>query len=202
MRLLAWSENGPSSVFHSLKCTLARVAIASAFVLWASVGASSSGDSLVIWTAQAAELPATSNAEWGTVSADIVLNYDSGSTEEYVMFSGVLPRNYAGGGITVTAIWACAVNSGTVGWGVAIERFQDATDTLASDSFAAEATIAAETVAGTAEVASYSSVNISNGANMDSLAVGERFRLKVLRDTSADSAAGDARLLAVEIKEQ
>jgi hypothetical protein len=44
-------------------------------------------------------------------------------------------------------------------------------------------------------------VAITNGANMDSVAVGEAFRLRIRRDVTNDTAAGDAELLAVEVKE-
>ena len=36
---------------------------------------------------------------------------------------------------------------------------------------------------------------------MDSVAVGEAFRLKITRDAASDDATGDAEILAVEIRE-
>jgi len=44
-------------------------------------------------------------------------------------------------------------------------------------------------------------VAFTDGAQMDSVAVGELFRIKVTRDAASDDAAGDAELHAVEIKE-
>ena len=42
---------------------------------------------------------------------------------------------------------------------------------------------------------------ITDGADMDSVAAGELFRLKVTRDATSDDASGDAELYAVEIRE-
>ena len=45
------------------------------------------------------------------------------------------------------------------------------------------------------------SISFTDGADMDSVAAGEAFRLKVTRDGVSDTAAGDAELMAVEIRE-
>jgi hypothetical protein len=45
------------------------------------------------------------------------------------------------------------------------------------------------------------SVAFTDGAEIDSLVAGEAFRLLVRRDTATDTAAGDAELLRVELKE-
>ncbi|KKK65637.1 hypothetical protein LCGC14_2972130, partial [marine sediment metagenome] len=57
------------------------------------------------------------------------------------------------------------------------------------------------TVPGTAGLVDIVTVTFTDGADMDSVAVGELFRLKVTRDAVSDDAAGDAELVAVEIKE-
>ena len=45
------------------------------------------------------------------------------------------------------------------------------------------------------------SVAFTNGTDMDSVAAGEAFRIKLTRDAVSDTAAGDAELHAVEIRE-
>ena len=45
------------------------------------------------------------------------------------------------------------------------------------------------------------SVAVANGADMDSVAAGETFRLRVRRDTANDTATGDAHLVMIEIIE-
>ena len=105
-------------------------------------------------------------------------------------------------GVTVTLVWmATTATSGNVVWSVAIERDDTATD-LDTDSFATANTATAAAPA-TSGAPAYTTIAFTNGAQMDSLAVGEAFRLKVQRTGSSgsDTATGDAELLAVEIKE-
>lgn len=129
-----------------------------------------------------------------------VLDFDD-TTAETAIFSDILPRNYAGGGITVYVTWAAtSATSGTIGWTVEIERVGVALD-IDADSFASAQTITAATTNATSGVPTTTNVAITDGANMDSLAVGEKFRLRLKRDVSNDTAAGDAEVLGVEIKE-
>ena len=160
-----------------------------------------SGDSLVIFTPWSFDPPDTNAATVGHRNNHPVLNFDT-TTQESAFFTGVLPRQYGGSGITVYVHWmAATATTGTIGWDIAIERMSDDTTDLDSDSFATAQTITAATVPGTSGVAKITNVAISSGANMDSLAVGESFRLRIRRDVATDTAAGDAQLLAIEIKE-
>lgn len=156
-----------------------------------------SGDTLFVWAAGDAELPASNFATWDTRNNHLVLDFDQ-TTGETAYFTGVLPRNYAGGGITVYVHWTADVTTNTVGWLIAIERMN--TD-LDADSFAGDQTVTAATVNGTSGIITITNVAISNGANIDSLAAGEAFRLRITRDVANDTGAGDANLVAIEIKE-
>lgn len=129
-----------------------------------------------------------------------VLNFDT-TTGETAFFTGIVPRHYAGGGITVY-VHSCAATatSGTIGWLVAFERIGTTQD-LDADSFAADQTITASTVNGTSGICNIDNVAVTNGANMDSIAVGEAFRLRITRDVANDTATGDAQLVCVELKE-
>lgn len=130
-----------------------------------------------------------------------VLQFDT-TTQEVAIFSGVLPSIYTGAGLVVEAIWtAASATSGTIGWDVSIERIGVSQD-IDSDSFATAQTITAATVNATSGIPSKTSVNISSGADMDSLVAGEAFRLRVRRDVANDTATGDAELLAVIVREQ
>jgi hypothetical protein len=159
-----------------------------------------SGDTLCSWTATNAELPSSNFAQIDTRNNNWVEDFDT-TTAETVYFRGTLPRNYSGGGITVYVESAAAsATSGTIGWLVAIERVT-ATQDLDSDGFASDQTITATTVSGTSGITTKTGVSISSGANMDNLAAGESFRLRVTRDVTNDNASGDAQLVSVEIKE-
>lgn len=147
--------------------------------------------------------PPTSNyATLDTRNNRPVLDFDT-TTQEAAIFTGVMPNGYAGGGLTVTIFCALtSATSGTVGWDVAFERTQASTDDIDSDSFATAQTVTAVTVPGTSGHVLAMSVNVANGADMDSIAAGELFRLRVRRDVATDTATGDAELLAVTVREQ
>jgi len=160
-----------------------------------------SGDTLLTFTPLANQPPASTYATFDTRNGHVVLDFDA-SADEVAVFGDVLPRHYAGGGVTVTLVWmATTATSGNVVWSVAIERDDTATD-LDTDSFATANTATAAAPA-TSGAPAYTTIAFTNGAQMDSLAVGEAFRLKVQRTGSSgsDTATGDAELLAVEIKE-
>jgi len=125
------------------------------------------------------------------------------TTQQTAIFTGVLPASYAGGGITVEVYsMAATATSGTHGWDVAIERMDSGTTDMDADSFGSAATVSTSTVPGTSGVILKQTVNISNGANMDSLAAGENFRLRLRRDVVNDNAVGDAQVVSVVVKEQ
>lgn len=124
-----------------------------------------------------------------------VLDFDT-TTQETAVFSGVLPEDYAGGGIKVT-IWSMmtSATSGTVGWDGAFERQNTDQD---SDSFATAKTFSATTVSGTSGVMISQSVTFSD-SEIDGLVAGEPFRFRVRRDVANDSATGDAELVCCNL---
>jgi hypothetical protein len=160
-----------------------------------------SGDSLLIFTPQQNEPPSSNYATLDTRNGHLVLDFDT-TTQESAIFTGIVPRHYGGGGITVYVHWAAtSATTGTGGWDVAFERIGAAQQDIDSDGFASAQTITAATVDGTSGNVSITNVAVSNGANMDSIAVGEAFRLRVRRDVANDTATGDLELLCVELKE-
>ena len=159
------------------------------------------GDTLLAFFPSDNEPPASNYATLDIRNGHPVLDFDT-TTAEAAIFTGVLPRNYAGGGVTVYIHAALtSATTGTLGWLVAFERMSDGSTDIDSDSFASDQTVTATTVPGTSGVILVLNVAVSNGANMDSVAVGESFRLRITRDVTNDTAAGDAELLAVELKE-
>lgn len=160
-----------------------------------------SGNTLCVFNALQAEFPSSNMATLGLRNAHPVLNFDT-TTQETCYFSAVLPRHYTGSGITVYLHWAAATaTTGTIGWDVAFERIGAAQQDLDADGFATAQTVTAATVDGTSGNVSITNVAVSDGANVDSVAVGEYFRLRIRRDVATDTAAGDASLVAVELKE-
>ena len=86
-------------------------------------------------------------------------------------------------------------------WDAAFERIGDQQLDIDSDSFAAANSVDTTTVPGTTGLVDIVNITFTDGADMDSVAVGESFRLKIIRDATNDSATGDAELVKVEIKE-
>ena len=161
-----------------------------------------SGDSLLIWTPLANEPPAATFATLDTRNSHVVLDFD-GATNESAVFRGVMPRHYAGTtGVTLYIHYAMtSATSGDIDWDAAFERVSDSQQDIDSDGFAAVQSVDNTTVPGTSGHVDIVSIAFTNGAQMDSVAVGEAFRLKITRDAASDTVTTDAELYALELKE-
>ena len=161
-----------------------------------------SGDTLLIFTPLHNEPPAANAATIDLRNQHPVLDFDAG-TNESAVFGAVMPRNYAGTtGVTVYLHYAMSsAEADTVDWDVAFERVGDQQLDIDGDSFAAVNSVDNTTVPGTTGLVDIVNVTFTDGADMDSVAVGEGFRLTVIRDATNDDAAGDAELWRGEIKE-
>lgn len=160
-----------------------------------------SGDTLIVFTAQDNVPPSSNYATLDLRNNHLVLDFDD-ATNESAVFQGVMPRHYGGDGLTVYIHYAMAsAESGDVDWDVALERIGDQQQDIDADGFAAANSVDNTTVPGTSGLVDIVSVTFTDGADMDSIAVGEAFRMKVTRDAASDTATGDAELYAVEVKE-
>jgi hypothetical protein len=125
-----------------------------------------------------------------------VLEFDA-ATDSSATFRGRIPSTYAGGGITVVLVWAAATaTTGSVRWDVSFEA-QVAQD-IDADGFAS-AQSATAACNGTSGIETVTSIAHTDGAQIDSVAAGGVFRLRVNRDADngADDMAGLAQLIAV-----
>jgi len=160
-----------------------------------------SGDTLLTATPYANEPPATGGASIDTRNSHPVLDFDADANESAV-FSGVMPSGYAGGGVTVYLHYSMTTaESGDIDWDVAFERIGEAGQDIDSDGFASAISVDNTTVPGTSGVIDVVAVAFDNGAQMDSVVAGDGFRVKVTRDAVSDTAASDAELRFVEIRE-
>lgn len=160
-----------------------------------------SGDTLLQFSPLQNEPPTSNYATFDLRNSHILLDFDD-TVQEAAVFSAILPRHYSGGGITVYIHWAAtSATSGTGGWDVAFERIGDEQQDIDSDGFATAQTVTAVNVPATSGNVNISSVAVSDGSNMDSIAVGETFRLRIRRDVANDTATGDLELLGIELKE-
>lgn len=169
-----------------------------------------SGDSLHIFKPGGYEPPASAFAAFSIIPAATgqrpVLLFDD-TIDETAVWSSIMNRAYGGGGLTVTAYWAMvgANTTKTMSVDVAFERVivADALGGGGSDFAAANnANVAVDDIA---DKVFSSTETFTDGADMDSVAAGEPFRMRVTRDangtTSTDDAVGDAQLIRVEVKE-
>lgn len=144
------------------------------------------------------EPPATNAAAIGWRNAHPYLRFaPQPATAQSAIWTAPMPTGYNGGQVTARAHWAAVPTTGTVGWDVTLERVtaQD----IDSDGWATAQAITATTVDATSGIPKMTSVVIAAGAaGTDSIAAGDLFRLRVRRDL-ADTAAGDAQLLYVEL---
>lgn len=160
-----------------------------------------SGDTLLIFHPYNNEPPSSNYATLDTRNQHIVLDFDKDTNEDAV-FSSVLPQNYDGGGITVYLHYSMdTVIAGDIDWDAALERVGDQQQDVDADDFAAVQSIDNTTVPGTSGYVDIVNIPFTDGAQMDSIAVGEKFRIKITRDAVSDTADDDAELHAVEIRE-
>lgn len=159
------------------------------------------GKPVLLFLPSGNEPPSSNYATFNTRNLHPTLDFDT-TTQETAIWTAVLPSVYAGGGLTVDVYFAAATaTTGTIGWDVAIERIDASSLDIDADSFATAQTITAATVPGTSGQILKSSVAITSGANLDSLAAGEAFRIRLRRDVANDTATGDAQMIAMLVRE-
>ena len=160
------------------------------------------GDLLIDFFPQCNEPPSANAATPDTRNGHPVLDFDA-STDEAAVFTGFMPWHYSGGGVTVYAVVAFEsdTNTGHVGQlEVSFERIGDGQQDLDSDGFAAEGDIIVRVHATCGET-DVGSAAFADGAEMDNIAAGELFRVKVNCDTSDSSFTGDLELLRLVLRE-
>lgn len=159
-----------------------------------------SGDTLLIITPYNNEPPAAAYATLDLRNYHPVLDFDA-AADESAVFTAIMPRNYAGGGVTVYLHWVSTDTTDTnhCFWDAAFERISGQ-DTDA-DGFAAVQSNDTTHPNATSGIETVTEIPFTNGAQMDSVVAGDIFRLKITRDAVNDNMAGDAELLGIEIKE-
>lgn len=164
-----------------------------------------SGDLLAYFTGTMGVPPATDAAKPDLSTATpphVFLKFDA-ATDWSINFEGVLPPNYDGGGTTSKLEWiGVSATANDVVWTLSWERILIGTLNLDTASFATANTVT-DTAAGTAGLTNTASITHTDGAQMDSVAAGESFRLTLSRDANngSDTMAGYAgvfRLIVLE----
>jgi len=159
------------------------------------------GDLLVDFSPQCNEPPSSGAATPDARSGHPVLDFDD-SADEAARFTAILPWHYAGGGITVYAVVSFTTDADdghTARLEIAFERIGDGQQDLDSEGFAAGKglTVGVPSTCGHTGVASIA----FTGAEIDGLAAGELFRVRVVCDTSESDFSGDLELARLMLRE-
>lgn len=159
-------------------------------------------DTLLIFTPFHNEPPSSNYATLGLRNQHPVLVFD-GNTNWSGVFTGVMPRQYsATTGVTIYIHYSMATaTSGDIDWDISFERIGDQQQDVDSDGFAAVNSVDGTVVPGTSGFVDIVNITFTDGADMDSVAAGELFRLKITRDAASDTDNTKAELHAIEIKE-
>ncbi|KKM87769.1 hypothetical protein LCGC14_1265570 [marine sediment metagenome] len=161
-----------------------------------------SGDTLVVFTPLHNEPTALNFATLDTRNQHPVLDFRGDAIIEEAVFTGVMPRYYGSSGITIYIHYSMGTaTSGNIDWGAQFERIGDQQQDIDDDGWGGTNTTNNTTVPGTSGDVDIINITFTDGVDMDSIAVGESFRLKVLRDGLTDTSEGDAELVAIEIQE-
>lgn len=164
-----------------------------------------SGDTLAVFFPQDGEPPSSAYATLDTRNGVAVLDFDD-TTDESVEFGGFMPRHYDAGGVTVTLGFMSTDTTITAGhqarWDCAFKSVTDDADDLDTKAFAAVNSASSDEASASGEV-KYITIAFTDGADMDSVAAGEYFRMIVTRDAdhADDDLTGDCELVFVEIRE-
>ena len=125
------------------------------------------------------------------------------STIEYLDFLCEL-NGYAGGGITLTYLWSSGATSGNVVWSAAFRRLQDDAEDIDTSQTYDYNNASADATASASREQAYTTLTFTDGADMDSVANGEFFVLRIRRvatDGGDTLNSNDAELWTISGKE-
>lgn len=148
------------------------------------------------------EPPASNYATADFRNGHRVLDFDSAS-DEIAVFKGIMPLHYAGTiGVEVILSWVSPQTTGNVVWMAAFEKIGGEGQDIDSESWSADNSVT-EAPNTTSGIPEDTPITFTDGGDMDDVAAGQEFRLRITRDANnaSDTLAGDAELLSITIKE-
>jgi len=116
------------------------------------------------------------------------------TTQEHLDVHCVLSPTYGGNGLTIRIYWsATSATTNNCVWNAAIRRINDDAEDIDTSQTYDYNAVTALTANVSGEVA-YDEITFTSGADMDSLAAGEQFVLRIRRDASnaSENMTGDA----------
>jgi len=164
----------------------------------------SSGDLLATLNPLSNTPPSANFATFDTRNSHAILDFDDTTSESCVFGNLVMPSNYAGGGLTIVlGIAMTSATTNAVVFSAAMELVGNSSQDIDSDGFATAVNSSSITVNGTTGNVFDVTITLTDGAQMDSVTAGDRFRLKIARlpADGGDTAAGDAELWSARVRE-
>lgn len=140
------------------------------------------------------------------INTSLVYDFDD-TINECLIFSGIIPSQYAGGGITTTMLLAADAATADMSFAGFFRSFTDDVDNLLETAFNTWGTIKRANAIDAPSVIgeiTYDTIAFSSGAEMDSVAEGEMFQFLLMcdaQDTSAHDISGDVSLVGMQFKE-
>ena len=123
------------------------------------------------------------------------LDFDA-SSDENAQFTVAFPKSWNEGTVTFQAFWTVTgTNTGTVAWGLSGVAFADNADI--NTAFGTNVVATAKAFSGTSNDMTVSAV--SGAVTITGAAVDTQTYFQVMRDVSADTQTGDARLLGIKL---
>ena len=123
------------------------------------------------------------------------LDFDA-SSDENAQFTVCFPKSWNEGTVTFQAFWTVTgTNTGTVAWGLSGGSMAD--DASINTAFGTNVVATAKAFSGTSNDMTVSAV--SGAVTIANAAVDTMTYFQVMRDVSADSQTGDARLLGIKL---
>jgi hypothetical protein len=126
-----------------------------------------------------------------------VLAFDT-TTVEYADWHGlIMPPHYAGGGLTCSIRSSAGATTGTLQWALALRAIADDAEDLDTTAQTYDYNVIASAIG----ELTYDNITFTSGADMDSVAAGDSFTLRLRRDTGSDTLATDAYIHSIRITE-
>jgi len=126
------------------------------------------------------------------------LDFDPSANDEHAQFTVCFPKSWNEGTVTFQAFWTVTgTNTGTVAWGLSGVSFPNNADINHSDGFGTNVVATALAHSGTSNDMMVSAV--SGDVTVRNAAVDTMTFFQVMRDISADTQTGDARLLGIKL---
>ena len=151
-------------------------------------------------------LPVSAFATFDMINDTPVLDFDD-TANEVAQWPFMLPQHYGGSGIDVIVVQAAAAATGDLAYNGYFRSFTDDVDNLLATAFnawsAAQANQAIDAPSVVGEL-TYDTIAFTDGAQIDSLAAGEKgiFMLeRDAQDATNDDLSGDASVVLVELRE-